>query len=280
MLMCAATTAVTEIVSSLLAHGADPNYHSGEYTPLMCLCQAMCFDDIQLIQCFYLLVNAGAEINARDHKERTPLMLAAKYHQSHLLTCLLTHGADVNAISANGWNAMFYAVCSGEPQVVRVLKRAGCRWDLKDRFGLCAVDVARGSCLANILDGTDNYYNLASIAINNKNLIKVPMPETVYKGFQDEVIKIIGAVGLKYLIPLFMQKKVGYGQFLLNNNREWKELGIEYRFDREKLLYNANYIIRTCWGLGFTQILERNALNSFWLHQISAMCNEPTKSKV
>lgn len=56
---------------------------------------------------------------------RTPLMLAAKYHQSHLLTCLLTHGADVNAISANGWNAMFYAVCSGEPQVVRVLKRAG-----------------------------------------------------------------------------------------------------------------------------------------------------------
>ena len=63
-----------------------------------------------------LLINNGAEINIRDHAERTALLDAFLYENSNLVLLLLSHGAEISDISNK--LLCFY------PQMRRVLEIA------------------------------------------------------------------------------------------------------------------------------------------------------------
>lgn len=65
-LMYAASIGAKDAVDLLLNNGADPNYHYEHRTPLMCLCESTSFDGDQLGNCFNALIEAGADINAKD----------------------------------------------------------------------------------------------------------------------------------------------------------------------------------------------------------------------
>ncbi|KAM9250297.1 uncharacterized protein FYN16_014715, partial [Cariama cristata] len=55
----------------------------------------------------------GADVNARDEHERTPLMTAASGGELNLVEVLLRYGADVSHKDTNGWTAEDYAVING-----------------------------------------------------------------------------------------------------------------------------------------------------------------------
>jgi ankyrin repeat protein len=55
--------------------------------------------------CAEVLVNAGAQVDARDHDENTPLLLAARYGKLPVVKLLLKHKADVCAVNAGGHSA-------------------------------------------------------------------------------------------------------------------------------------------------------------------------------
>ena len=69
------------------------------------------------------LITSGIEVNARDSKGRTPLMLAmAEFPAEHLVPLLLKHGADLSLRDANGFTALNYAQFNdASPEVQKLL---------------------------------------------------------------------------------------------------------------------------------------------------------------
>jgi hypothetical protein len=75
------------------------------------------------------LLRAGADVNARDRRGMSALMLAvvSETQDVEVVRRLLKAGADVNVHSAVGETALDWARKFGNPQVIRVLQEAGAR---------------------------------------------------------------------------------------------------------------------------------------------------------
>ena len=56
------------------------------------------------------LLQHGADVDARCHRGKTPLMRAVRSRDTTGLLCLLAHDADVNAVDSSGRTALWYAL--------------------------------------------------------------------------------------------------------------------------------------------------------------------------
>ncbi len=73
------------------------------------------------------LVDAGADVNAHDSREMTPLMFAVASENQNpaVVRVLLRAGASVNAKSNTGETALDWAMKFGNPAVISILRNAG-----------------------------------------------------------------------------------------------------------------------------------------------------------
>jgi hypothetical protein len=67
------------------------------------------------------------DVDARDPGGRTALILAASHGQAKSVDVLLAHGADPNAVDANGTTPLRAALAADQPAIVAALRRAGAR---------------------------------------------------------------------------------------------------------------------------------------------------------
>ncbi|XP_073971766.1 uncharacterized protein isoform X3 [Rhodnius prolixus] len=278
-LMYAASIGAKDAVDLLLNNGADPNYHYEHRTPLMCLCESTSFDGDQLGNCFNALIEAGADINAKDINSLTPLMMAVRRGHFQLMSCLLSCGANIEAVSHNGWTALFYAVNSGNLEAVKLLKHYGSNLLVKDNDGQTIYDLASTNnfnYLSDIMSGDayDDHYSkelFSYQSLDNYQFVTSEMPDgklSVFNGFYEDTLLTITTLGLKHLIPLFIEKKVGYGTFLTCTNEDWKTIGVEFRYDRIRLIWYANQVLKYRWTRNVILNLEKHEFNLFWLAQI------------
>jgi ankyrin repeat protein len=75
------------------------------------------------------LLEAGAEVNARDSRSLTPLSfaLASEYPSLDIVRTLLRAGADVNVADNNGDTPLDWAEKFGYPEILAELKKAGAK---------------------------------------------------------------------------------------------------------------------------------------------------------
>jgi len=157
------------VIQALLAHGANPNARLTKKIPLRGqpsfdgrwanqigatpFWRAAQSDDVTVMR--LLLENkADATIASADHT--TPLMVAAGVGwsdgQSHgavadapaAIQICLDHGADVNAVNADGYTALHGASFRGAANVVELLVAKGARMDIKNKEGRTPVNMAEG----------------------------------------------------------------------------------------------------------------------------------------
>jgi hypothetical protein len=82
-------------------------------------------------KCIKLLLNAGADKNATNNENSTALMMAAVHGHIQCIKCLLKAGCDVNTLNKHGGSALFAAVLENHVDCTRTLVRYGADISIK-----------------------------------------------------------------------------------------------------------------------------------------------------
>lgn len=77
------------------------------------------------------LLQAGADIDARDRYGQSALMLAARSGHLVAVEALLRHGANLNFTAKFGLSALMLAIIAGHEEIARALVRAGADLELR-----------------------------------------------------------------------------------------------------------------------------------------------------
>ena len=107
------------IVRLLLDRGADPNQAAGNAAKVTALHAAVSSNQLQAAE---WLLDAGADVNARQQMDYTPLMGAAANARAELLDLLLARGADPARSTTEGKTAADLAREHGHEDVARRLE--------------------------------------------------------------------------------------------------------------------------------------------------------------
>ena len=83
-----------------------------------------------------------ADIDAKNVKGYSPLMLAAYHGRAEVVRYLLTRGADANSADNDGSTVLMGAAFKGDIDVVRLLIEAGADIDAHNAKGQTAIDFA------------------------------------------------------------------------------------------------------------------------------------------
>ncbi len=148
-------------VKLLLDHGAEINkVNLNEITPLHFAAQRLNFDLVELLvqrgadleiandygrtpllwttreggdlQMARLLLRLGADVNARDRFDATPLNLAAWRGFRTLVNIFLDHGADVSVEGANGYELMRHSIERGLNRLYQEMLSNGFKIDVEE----------------------------------------------------------------------------------------------------------------------------------------------------
>ena len=81
-------------------------------------------------------IRSGAKINTKDEQNRTALMVAARWNRdSEAVSALLDAGADVNAREMLDFTALMYAAGHNTIEVINILLQAGAEVNAKEKNG-------------------------------------------------------------------------------------------------------------------------------------------------
>lgn len=134
-------------VEDLLNRGADVNPREAEHSETS-LILATKFADTDIVR---LLLNAKADVNARDDKGRTALFFALV--SSYLFNVLLEAGADIHARDEEGNTLLLWKVSESASlgEVEKLLKQ-GIDPSLQNADGQSTLDIAEGLGLVKIVE--------------------------------------------------------------------------------------------------------------------------------
>lgn len=99
------------------------------------LVRAANHEDAKLVR---VLLKAGASANAKDDN-KTVLMIAAENGKPETIKALVDAGAEIDAVTDDGWTALMYA---DDVESVRMLLNAGADMSIKNKDGLTALGMA------------------------------------------------------------------------------------------------------------------------------------------
>ncbi len=97
-------SASSEVVTLLLAHGADTNALDYGQSPISAAAQAERQDILELLHQY------GADVNSVSDQGLTPLMSAALSNDVEIVDWLLNHGADAARVDDDGESALTHAI--------------------------------------------------------------------------------------------------------------------------------------------------------------------------
>ena len=88
------------------------------------------------------LIDAGADIHAKDGRGATPLHIAASNGHADMAKALIDAGADIHAKDKVGATPLHHAALGDETETAKALINAGADVNAEDDFGQTPLDFA------------------------------------------------------------------------------------------------------------------------------------------
>lgn len=95
------------------------------------------------LACAELLLNQGADADARNKAQRTPLQLAAEHDQAQAIELLASRGADLDTQDRKGRTPLHRATYEGKVAAAEALLAAGADPSVVNKSGKTAFQIAR-----------------------------------------------------------------------------------------------------------------------------------------
>ncbi|XP_070238090.1 ankyrin repeat and EF-hand domain-containing protein 1 isoform X3 [Bos mutus] len=172
------------------------NYYK---TPLMTACATGNIDAVKF------LLEKGANVNATDNFLWTPLHFACHAGQQDIVELLVKSGAVVDALSINNSTPLSRAIESCRLDTVKYLLDIGAKFQLENRKGHSAMDVAKAYADSRIIGLIkEKLDNLPKPAENQKPKGK-PQPKAKTEG--PEIKKEEETLSAIYTVPAIVEDK-------------------------------------------------------------------------
>ena len=120
-----------EIIKILLDHNADVNFKN--YLNKTALEYVANNDNNFDIAVEF--INRGADVNAVDNENATPLMYAASGNAKKILNLLIEHNADINIQTKSGYTALILAAMHNHINIVKILIKNKADVSARDGYG-------------------------------------------------------------------------------------------------------------------------------------------------
>ncbi|RSL65837.1 hypothetical protein CEP54_004070 [Fusarium duplospermum] len=143
--LLAAANGDLEVMKLLLDKGVNTKVTDEDGCTALHLMAESSADDETKEQAVELLVKAGADVNARDKRQCTPLdysVWQSSPSNEKMTEILLKHGADVHALDDEGSTSLMHASIQGSVGVMKMLLQAGVDVTVRNKDGCTALDFA------------------------------------------------------------------------------------------------------------------------------------------
>jgi ankyrin repeat protein len=118
-------TIVNLKILPLFINSSEQNYGT---TPIQIAIAESCY------WAFKILIEKGADINAKDNRGRTPLHTACQFNRLAYIHDLIAAGVNINAYSNEGRAPLHIAVARGNLEAVKILIAHSAQLHVKDNF--------------------------------------------------------------------------------------------------------------------------------------------------
>eukprot|EP01130_Rhizamoeba_saxonica_P008083 TRINITY_DN3267_c0_g2_i1.p1 TRINITY_DN3267_c0_g2~~TRINITY_DN3267_c0_g2_i1.p1 ORF type:complete len:566 (+),score=78.55 TRINITY_DN3267_c0_g2_i1:9-1706(+) len=181
---------------------ADADYNVVDLNLNNCLHVAVMYENIAIVH--YILKYTTININAKNSKGMTPLMMAANKGLSDILRYLLIMGANMRLQDLNGLTALHHSLYNDEGVTAFRLIKIGSSLSLEDNHGLTPADICLKKDQQNLLSLIESEQSMSNIA----NFIRK-------KNTKEWIFYILGILVVYYTLFVFMNM-VKYWYLLLS----------------------------------------------------------------
>ena len=139
-----------EVVKILIENGADINAKdNGGTTALM---NASTEDDYINYEICKLLIENGANVNDKDLQGANALIYASTFGNYETVKLLIENGVEINTQNKDGYTALMEAAISDDEEIVKLLIENGADINIKNNDGKTALDFAEENDYKNIIE--------------------------------------------------------------------------------------------------------------------------------
>ncbi len=147
----------SEVIDILIANGAQVNAkNNNDNTPLHYAGKSQ--------EITALLINKGADVNAKNNQGITPLH---NVRQAEVATILIAHGADINAQDKKGKTPLHYLVINDSQSAAELLINEGANVNAKDNNNQTPLDYVRSQEMAKLMISSGAKFGDSYVSANS-----------------------------------------------------------------------------------------------------------------
>ncbi|XP_054926109.1 B-cell lymphoma 3 protein homolog isoform X1 [Dermacentor andersoni] len=244
-LMYAACSGQRAILQLLLEQGASVNLHGGRHKRTATIVAAMYGRQ----QCIALLHQHGADLELRDHEDRTALFHAAALGHAAVVQLLVDLGASINCVERfSGHSPLSIATDQNHDNVVEILLNAGSRFSQPATNGNTLHPARQNNIPKTSPCGRARCPEVESLVRRCANLAvegTSPRPSLNLppKSAVRDLADFLSHFGLSKYVPMLEAQGIDLDQFLAFGEAQLEQAGIRLVGPKRKMA-----IAISCWN--------------------------------